>query len=77
MPGLQMLFTAIDNKNLPDKQHLGGILQMCFIRASQILDKLSPAFSPSDQSWFPPAPALLPAAHSTDVSRDVSQTLIP
>lgn len=37
VPLLQIRFTAVDNNDLPDQQHLGGILQMRFIRAMEVL----------------------------------------
>lgn len=36
MPLQQVLFATIDNDNLPDEQHLRGVLQVRLIRAMQI-----------------------------------------
>ena len=33
---MQVFFAGIDNRDLPDQQHLGGVLQMCFIRPLQV-----------------------------------------
>ncbi|MNO83110.1 hypothetical protein D3C76_744030 [compost metagenome] len=41
VPGVQVLFAAIDDADLPDQQHLRGVLQMSFVRAFQIADKLT------------------------------------
>ena len=33
---MQVFFASVDNCNLPDQQHLGGVLQMRFIRPFQV-----------------------------------------
>ena len=40
VPGMQILFAGVDDADLPDQQHLGGILQMRLVGAFKIADKL-------------------------------------
>ena len=42
VPRMQVLFTAVDNADLPDQQYLRRVLQMRLVRAFKITDKLIP-----------------------------------